>query len=320
MPAPHKPQRTNNPKKEGLYFSAFGESLIEKNTNYGQFSSPYRFNGKELDPETGNYYYGARYYNPTWSVWLGVDAMSGSSHNLSLTPYHFSANNPVMIIDPDGNDWFQNENTGEIYYNNTMTKGDAGTGDMTGEGWIHLGENGMFGEKDWNVLNNSKGLSDGVNYQLSGSYETGNLQLEMSAKYNAENAEKFMGSKGYELKPTQVTESERVQYLINGQPAGNHTLTVKNIFLEQVWEKMAYQKAGLHAKTTSSIQLRTRDIPFGHVTIKSRIIEYERSIVPAAKAIIDLIRLDINVENLNINTYKGWEAYPKGGILNPHRR
>ena len=44
MPAPHKPQRTSNPKKEGLYYSAFGESLIEKNTNYGQFSTPY------LDP------------------------------------------------------------------------------------------------------------------------------------------------------------------------------------------------------------------------------------------------------------------------------
>ena len=56
-----------------FHYSAFGESLIEKNTNYGQFSSPYRFNGKELDPETGNYYYGARYYNPVWGIWLGVD-------------------------------------------------------------------------------------------------------------------------------------------------------------------------------------------------------------------------------------------------------
>ena len=73
MPAPHKPQRTINPKREGLYYSAFGESLIEKNMNYGQFSSPYRFNAKELDGETGNYYYGARYYNPVWGVWLGVD-------------------------------------------------------------------------------------------------------------------------------------------------------------------------------------------------------------------------------------------------------
>ena len=55
--------------------------------------------------DTGNYYYGARYYNPMISTWLSVDAMATNAHNLPLTPYHFSANNPVMIIDPDGNDW-----------------------------------------------------------------------------------------------------------------------------------------------------------------------------------------------------------------------
>ncbi|WP_417589697.1 RHS repeat-associated core domain-containing protein [Owenweeksia hongkongensis] len=33
----------------------------------------YLFNGKELDSETGNYYYGARYMNPRTSVWFSVD-------------------------------------------------------------------------------------------------------------------------------------------------------------------------------------------------------------------------------------------------------
>ena len=83
-----------------FHFSAFGESLIEKNTNYGQFSSPYRFNGKELDPETGNYYYGARYYNPVWSMWLGVDPLAGDFPH--LTPYNFVENNPIKLVDPDG--------------------------------------------------------------------------------------------------------------------------------------------------------------------------------------------------------------------------
>ena len=100
MPTPHKPQRTNNPNREGLYYSAFGESLIEKNTNYGQFSLPYRFNGKELDPETGNYYYGARYYNPVWSVWLGVDPLAHKYP--SMSPFVFTGNNPIMLVDPDG--------------------------------------------------------------------------------------------------------------------------------------------------------------------------------------------------------------------------
>ena len=100
MPAPHKPQRTINLKREGLYFSAFGESLIEKNTNYGQFSSSYRFNGKELDPETGNYYYGARYYNPVWGIWLEVDPLAGDFP--SFSPYNFVEGNPINLIDPSG--------------------------------------------------------------------------------------------------------------------------------------------------------------------------------------------------------------------------
>ncbi len=83
-----------------FHYSAFGESLIEKNTNYGQFSSPYRFNGKELDPETGNYYYGARYYNPVWGVWLGVDPLA--EKYASWSGYNYVLGNPVRLIDPDG--------------------------------------------------------------------------------------------------------------------------------------------------------------------------------------------------------------------------
>ncbi len=38
-----------------------GQSLVEEHQN--SINTPYKFNGKEQDPETGNYYYGARYYN-----------------------------------------------------------------------------------------------------------------------------------------------------------------------------------------------------------------------------------------------------------------
>ena len=51
--------------------------------------------------DTGNFYYGARYYDPKISVWLSVDAMASKGPN--ITPYAFSHNNPVMLVDPDGN-------------------------------------------------------------------------------------------------------------------------------------------------------------------------------------------------------------------------
>ena len=80
-------------------YSPFGENMYQYNRN-SDFNSRYRFNGKEVDPETGNGYYGARYYNPKISVWLSVDPLAHEYPNLS--PYNFAANNPILLFDPNG--------------------------------------------------------------------------------------------------------------------------------------------------------------------------------------------------------------------------
>ena len=107
------------------------------------FVSRFRFNGKELDPETGNYYYGARYYDPKISVWLSVDAMATKQHNLPLTPYHFSANNPLVFIDPDGNDWFVNKE-GSLLFLKGQTE--VSNAERYGTGWKNIGDDDMFGD------------------------------------------------------------------------------------------------------------------------------------------------------------------------------
>ena len=66
----------------------------------GNYSNSYLFNGKELDEETGLYYYGARYYNPRYSVWHGVDPMV--EERSWMSPYNYCQNNPVRRIDPTG--------------------------------------------------------------------------------------------------------------------------------------------------------------------------------------------------------------------------
>ena len=79
----------------------------------------YRFTGKELDSETGLYYFGARYYDPRTSVWQSVDpilgkylpsggdnsqlhGMGGVFNSSVLSLYSYSSQNPVVLIDPDG--------------------------------------------------------------------------------------------------------------------------------------------------------------------------------------------------------------------------
>ena len=77
----------------------FGETMAQQlGNNY--YNSPYKFNGKELDEETGLYYYGARYYDPRTSTWLSVDPLAEKYQNVN--PYVYTIDNPINLIDPDG--------------------------------------------------------------------------------------------------------------------------------------------------------------------------------------------------------------------------
>ena len=79
-------------------YIAFGEVLFEEHST--STTMPYLFNGKELDSETGLYYYGARYYDPKVSLWLNVDPLAGRYPHIS--PYTYVNNNPINLIDPFG--------------------------------------------------------------------------------------------------------------------------------------------------------------------------------------------------------------------------
>ena len=63
-------------------------------------NSSYTFSAKEKDSETGLSYFGSRYYSSDLSVWLSVDPMSDKYP--SMSPYVYCANNPVKLVDPNG--------------------------------------------------------------------------------------------------------------------------------------------------------------------------------------------------------------------------
>ena len=72
--------------------------LLRNATTFG--ITPYLFNAKEFDEETGMYYYGARYYEPRLSLWMSVDPLQEKYPNIST--YCYAANNPIKFIDSDG--------------------------------------------------------------------------------------------------------------------------------------------------------------------------------------------------------------------------
>ena len=75
------------------------------------------FSAKEKDAETGLSYFGARYYSSDLSIWLSVDPMSDKYP--SLSPYVYCADNPVRLVDPNGEETLETDYRnykGELLY------------------------------------------------------------------------------------------------------------------------------------------------------------------------------------------------------------
>ena len=104
-----------------LEYFPFGETWVEEHSNTQR--TPYLFTAKELDEETGLYYFGARYYDPRTSVWQSPDPALGEyiptataartgkanlpGHGgvympVNLNLFGYAHQRPIVANDPDG--------------------------------------------------------------------------------------------------------------------------------------------------------------------------------------------------------------------------
>ena len=79
---------------EPLSYFPYGRSIF----NFQLPISNYQFTGQELDPESDLYNYNARLYNPETGAFISADSVQGPNR------YAYAANNPMMYVDPTGND------------------------------------------------------------------------------------------------------------------------------------------------------------------------------------------------------------------------
>jgi RHS repeat-associated protein len=131
--------RENGIVHEHIQYFPFGETWVQQGGNTEK--SPYLFTSKELDEETGLYYFGARYYDPRTSVWASVDpilgkylptgnkdqdsnlpGMGGVFNPMNLGMFTYTQNNPVKFVDPDGN------NAGPVYISGPISSTDLQSG------------------------------------------------------------------------------------------------------------------------------------------------------------------------------------------------
>jgi len=108
----------------------YGETLYNEAATVDK--TEFRFTSKEMDAETGLYYYGARYYDAKLCKWISTDPIMNYNILEDLNLYSYCHNNPIMIIDPDGRE----ERPGYWSGNNTVT---------------YLGQFNAFGSNTYNV-------------------------------------------------------------------------------------------------------------------------------------------------------------------------
>ncbi|HOV55811.1 MAG TPA: RHS repeat-associated core domain-containing protein [Bacteroidales bacterium] len=208
-----------------IQYLPFGELFVSQRNS--EFDTRYKFTAKELDNETSYTYFGARYYDSELSGWLSVDPMSDKYP--SLSPYCYTANNPVVLVDPNGMDTIdivKNDDGKWSISNTQIVKGDdvfrVKTGDKTQTYTFSEGEYG----KRVNVLNleNNEDYTLGI-YHVSGQEgegATGYAVTPGGEPSTTKGSHKRLPDDVYTITPTNSHDHKWVQPLISiGEKSGN---------------------------------------------------------------------------------------------------
>ena len=198
----------------------YGELLVDEHSSSEDL--PYKFNGKELDEETGLYYYGARYLNPISSVWYGVDPLTEKYPNVSA--FLFCNANPIRLVDPDGKGWIQTKEG--IYYNPRVhSQNDISKHDMR-RGFKFLGESfqnkakGISYRNDGSILFNNE--TDAYNHM----WNNANKLWRTSKQPNGREVGGFILSDGKVLVlPDYNNNSNTSKIYVYGYNLRNRTVT-----------------------------------------------------------------------------------------------
>ncbi|GAB6013505.1 RHS repeat-associated core domain-containing protein, partial [Viscerimonas tarda] len=97
------------------YYYPYGK-VIGNQESYAEGFQPYKFGGKEAEPMfgLGLYDFEARQLDKAVPRFTTMDPHAESYYNWS--PYAYAANNPIRNVDPTGEDWYQHDESGATFW------------------------------------------------------------------------------------------------------------------------------------------------------------------------------------------------------------
>jgi len=164
---------------ETIGYTPYGE----EREHTGSTVTNYRFTDQEYDPETGLYNYVARLYDPVIGRFVSADSIVPDPFNpQSLNRYSYVLNNPLIYIDPTGNEVLSIVNGG---YSSDWS------------GWTMSGNTASYSGGSWDAYVS-------VGFGSSGSYGSswgGNFTSSQGDNWNnnsaSQNSGWFAGLKNY---------------------------------------------------------------------------------------------------------------------------
>ena len=235
------------------------------------------FNAKELDEESGLYYYEARYHDPKAGTFNSRDPLF--EKYFWMSPYAYCANNPITYIDPDGKKVvvaFQEAGssaTTKLYYKN----GNLYTNKNCERGYEYSGNN-QFARNVESDLNDIASKGGELNSRLNTLIDS---KLTHTIKKNPvdkgshcmpdpqgeRNGEKMSSIIEYARDPNKSDKQNRsilVHELLGHGYSYDQgcrkegTQTIGNTYLDQIWAidiQNVYNKTvGLPLRTTTDIE------------------------------------------------------------------
>jgi len=245
-------------------------------------------------------------YDPALGRWHVVDPKAGSEHNLSLTPYHFVNNNPILFIDPNGLDWYKHDETGSLHWYNGAYEYDA-----IPDGYSYLGGDDFFGEESYNHLQEGLSLYKENTGESLSSMDFSVKESEVLAKYY-----------GFEKVPSKIfSYQEENNYILpNGLGVQTHlegfdivekyTYAPKNYVGDQdvLWDKSLSYYGGFHHSNLEINIYSYRERKLGDY-FKPGLVKTAHDIMKAFKDPGPSLGITVN----NRKAYSGWSAYPVNG-------